>query len=315
MENNSEVPKTVLQPQAAPPMVAPSLPEAGQMLKNAFNFCRQHIANLAFFGLVPAAFSLPLMFGEKIGIAGVVIFSIASGVAALVAQNALVLAVAENGAPPDGVGGAYKRGLSFFFPILWASIIGGLATIGGVFLLIVPGIYVAMYVLFARYTVVLEGKRGLDALSASWHYAKGYAGAIFWRALVFGFVSWLFMLVTSFIGVIIFPVAPKVIDMSTTAGQYRQAIYGTPSQLFTNVLMYIFILPFGISYTYILYRALVQIKGAPAPESGESKRVRSKLIGLSIFAVVVIAALIVLAGTLLIQYWPQVSSYLRLVRN
>ena len=54
MENNSEVPQTVLQSQATPPMVAPSLPEAGQMLKNAFNFCRQHIANLAFFGLVPA---------------------------------------------------------------------------------------------------------------------------------------------------------------------------------------------------------------------------------------------------------------------
>ncbi|MEK7151060.1 MAG: hypothetical protein AAB783_02580 [Patescibacteria group bacterium] len=275
MENITEVPASIMVPVLAP---------AGKMLSEAWSFYKQHSATLSLIGIVPAILLVPSAF--NIGLAGVFIVSILSGVVSVVTQNALVLAVAENGTPIDGVGGVYRRGLSFFIPMVWASFLTGIAILGGVLLLIIPGIIVGLYFSFYRFTVVLEQRRGLNALLASWHLAKGYLGAILWRSFVFGVMIWAALIIVALIGSIVFSKPQKVNSIG--------------GQLIGNILVYGFVMPFGIAYTYVMYRALRQIKGEPIFESEELQSARKKIIGLSIFAVVGGLLLMMLAGAFIV---------------
>ncbi len=53
-------------------------------------------------------------------------------------------------------------------------------------MLIVPGIILSLALIFSSFALVLENRRGLDALMQSRAYAKGYWWAIFGRYLLFG---------------------------------------------------------------------------------------------------------------------------------
>ena len=125
------------------------------------------------------------------------------------------------------VGGAYKKALSFFFPLVWVcllsfsvlvtllfllvllpifgagvlngflSVVGG--NIGGVIGAVVLGIAVlfglisfiacVLSVTFVSYTSLLEGKRGLAAVMQSFWYTKGRRKAFFVRYLIMTVLS------------------------------------------------------------------------------------------------------------------------------
>jgi len=68
---------------------------------------------------------------------------------------------------------AYKVGFRTFGPILWVSILRALIVLGGLILLIVPGVIWALRYSLATQAAILEGKRGMAALHRSKDLTNG----------------------------------------------------------------------------------------------------------------------------------------------
>lgn len=81
-------------------------------------------------------------------------------------------------------GEALGRSFSKIGSLLWTSILMGLAVMGGIILLIIPGILFALWFGLAQYVVILEDKSGGAALSRSKKLVQPNMGTF----LILGFV-------------------------------------------------------------------------------------------------------------------------------
>jgi hypothetical protein len=92
------------------------------------------------------------------------------------------------GEEPD-VRVTYRYALSAAHSILWVSFLTLLAILGGLILLIIPGIIFAIRFLFGSTVVVVEGVKGREAMRRSWHLAKGSFWRIFATVLLAGLLA------------------------------------------------------------------------------------------------------------------------------
>ncbi len=90
--------------------------------------------------------------------------------------RAAILGVAEL---PIRAGEAYRFALKRLGPILWVTLLTGLAVFGGLLLLIVPGIILAVRFLVAMPALIVEEVRGTAALRRSWRLVKGNGWIVF----------------------------------------------------------------------------------------------------------------------------------------
>lgn len=79
------------------------------------------------------------------------------------------------------VEGLYKTSWSKFWPLVLVSVLVGLAVLGGTILFIIPGIIFAVWFSFANYFLILEDKRGIEALKASKKLVQGKWWSILWH--------------------------------------------------------------------------------------------------------------------------------------
>lgn len=76
-------------------------------------------------------------------------------------------------------GESLKAGLSRLLPLVWTSILMGLAIMGGFILLIIPGILFAFWFSLATHVVVVEKISGGAALTRSKNLVSGNLGTLF----------------------------------------------------------------------------------------------------------------------------------------
>lgn len=81
-------------------------------------------------------------------------------------------------------GEALRRGLGKIGPLIWTGILMGAAIMGGLILLIIPGILCMLWFGLAQYVVILEDKSGGAALSRSKKLVQSNMGTF----LILGFV-------------------------------------------------------------------------------------------------------------------------------
>ncbi|OHA80890.1 MAG: hypothetical protein A2675_02245 [Candidatus Yonathbacteria bacterium RIFCSPHIGHO2_01_FULL_51_10] len=112
-----------------------------------------------------------------VGIGAVVLIIIALWIGA-----AMLYAVRDDMAD-NGVFGSYRYGWSKIPALFWVSILSAFAVLGGIFLAIIPGIIVGIWLVAARFVVVVEGDRGIYALAKSKAYVAGRWWAVFGRML------------------------------------------------------------------------------------------------------------------------------------
>ncbi|HEX5950038.1 MAG TPA: hypothetical protein VFZ96_03460 [Actinomycetota bacterium] len=89
---------------------------------------------------------------------------------------------------PD-LGESYRFGLARFWSIVLVGILTALAVLGGLILLIIPA-----FIFFTRFSVsvpvlVVEGRRGTNALSRSWDLVTGHSWPVFGTLLVAAMLS------------------------------------------------------------------------------------------------------------------------------
>ena len=91
------------------------------------------------------------------------------------------------------IGESYRYGLARFWSIVLVGILSALAIAGGFILLIIPGFIVLTHLTSAIPALVIEDRRGRDALRRSWTLVRGFGwpvfATIFLAGLLTGLVS------------------------------------------------------------------------------------------------------------------------------
>ncbi len=90
---------------------------------------------------------------------------------------------------PVSVGGSYKRAFQRILPLIGTWILVGLAIMGGMLLLVVPGILAAFWFTLATQVVVIEGVGGLAAMKRSKQLMAGNIGTVFVLGLLVGLIN------------------------------------------------------------------------------------------------------------------------------
>ena len=97
----------------------------------------------------------------------------------LVLTGAITRAVAAEVAGEDpSVEQSYRFGFHRLGAVLVVSVLVGLATLAGLILFIIPGIYIGIRLCVSIEALVIEGRRGTEAMGRSW----GLVGGHWWHA-------------------------------------------------------------------------------------------------------------------------------------
>jgi hypothetical protein len=113
-----------------------------------------------------------------VGIAGL-LAALAGILMYLVLTGAITRAVAAEVAGEDpSLEQSYRFGFHRLGSVLLVSVLVGLAIIGGLILFIIPGIYIGVRLCVSIEALVVEGRRGTEAMGRSW----GLVGGHWWHA-------------------------------------------------------------------------------------------------------------------------------------
>lgn len=152
------------------------------LLQLIFQFINQKLM----IGFGPSVAVLPVLF----------VFGVALFVVNVLSQVIMFGAVKKVSDLASGANDSFvvscKKILSVGFSLIWASILTIATILGGTMLLIIPGILFAISLSFVGASVVLENKKGVDALVQSFWYVKGRRGGVFWRLFLVGLCVMLF---------------------------------------------------------------------------------------------------------------------------
>ena len=126
---------------------------------------------------------------------------------------------------------SYRFGFHRIWSVLLVSVLVGLATVGGLILLVIPGIYIGVRLVVSIEALVVEGRRGTQAMGRSWELVGGH----WWHAFGTLVVAWL-----------IIGVVNSVITLPF--GDTSWFVQGLVSAVATTVTM-----PYGVLVGVLLY--------------------------------------------------------------
>ncbi len=87
------------------------------------------------------------------------------------------------------IGESYRFGLARFWSIVLVGVLSTLAIVGGFILLIIPGFIVLAHLTCTVPALVIEGKRGREALRRSWNLVRDFGWKVFGTIIVAGLIS------------------------------------------------------------------------------------------------------------------------------
>jgi hypothetical protein len=125
----------------------------------------------------------------SVGIAGLVA-ALAGILMYLVLTGAITRAVAAEVAGQDpSVEQSYRFGFHRLGSVLLVSVLVGLATIAGLILFIIPGIWIGVRLAVSVEALVVEGRRGTQAMGRSWELVGGHWWHAFGALVVAGLLT------------------------------------------------------------------------------------------------------------------------------
>ncbi len=168
-----------------------------------------------------------------------IVFFVAISILWAWGQTALLYAIKDS---QEGIGviEAYRRGWHKIFSYWWVTLLVLYITMGGFFLLVVPGIIFAIWFSLAIFILVAEDLKGMNALLKSREYVKGKWGSIFWRFFFIGALYLIILFVLSLIfSFLKIPFASEII----------------------NFVIGLFLTPLTMTYAFLVYSNLKAVKG------------------------------------------------------
>ncbi|MCI0634894.1 MAG: hypothetical protein L0206_13390 [Actinobacteria bacterium] len=210
MDSESRVPE----PPGSPRLLRPR--GVGEILGDAFAFYRRHWQNLI---VIVAVIVIPLSFAQVLigeawiresvteeelrdgveivvdgavvaGLLGTLVVGFISVLMWTVLTGAITRAAAGTFLGRDlEIGESYRYGFARFWSIVLVAVLSALAIAGGFLLLIIPGFIVLTYLTGAIPALVIEDKRGREALRRSWNLVRGRGWPVFGTILVAGLIT------------------------------------------------------------------------------------------------------------------------------
>lgn len=235
------------------------LRESWALYKNNFALFAKIIAWLlipsVILSLLPYFVSSPVAF-----LAANFMISLASWVLSVLITIAIILAMdAVLKKEPIKLKNIYNLSYSKTFSGIIISILVSLAVGFGTILLIIPGIIFSVWFSFSLYVLVLENKKGTEALSASRQLVKGKFWPILWRWIAPNFVYGVILLI-----IILIPI--YIIDFAV--GQPGASFTQYPpwwSTIIANIIP-VFAAPLFYALGFILYNSVKKTKGEALPQ-------------------------------------------------
>lgn len=194
-----------------PTPVSEDMPKARQIFNEAWEIYKARFKTLITIGLIPVV--SVFLVGLLAGITGVTLNALSPdlkgpnlqgpellifillGIIAVLAliyisiwSTVAQLFAIKDQAEGIGLKEAFNRSKSKIWMFFGASLLSGLAVLGGIILLIVPGIIFALWFSQSPYIVVEENLSGATALKRSKYYVKGRVGKIFGKLFYMGII-------------------------------------------------------------------------------------------------------------------------------
>lgn len=173
--------------------------------------------------------------------------------------------------PVVGYKEAYQRSKPQIFGLMGVSLLSALAVLGGLILLIIPGIIIAVVLSQAAYVYLFEKIGVMESLKRSKRLVWGRSWPVFGRLVLLFFVAFV---VSWLVAAILPPVEVATTDWQSAmlGNQYASIdgprdIIGLGLELTVNLLLSIF----SLAYSYHLYRSLVETELKSEQESAAAK--------------------------------------------
>lgn len=214
----------------------------GELLKRTFRLFKERISTLlAIVGIgILISFAIALLFSIVVLLLSIPlklsflqflyiffpIFIVIIFIQLLISAS-LISALGEN----KKFGEAIKNGWQKIPSLFIVSLLSILAVLAGILFFILPGIIFAIWFTFVDFAVVLDGKRGIQALSFSKNLVSGKWWGVFGRLLLLSLVS----------GLIGF-----ILQLIPLIGEFLSTL---------------FLPPFQTIYLFLIYSDLKRIKG------------------------------------------------------
>lgn len=147
------------------------------------------------------------------------------------------------------LGNSLDRALSKAVPLVFGSILVGLLSFLASLLLILPGIYVGVRLVFTPCAIALENRGATEGLRYSWNLVKGRWWGVFWALVVPGLI----LAVVFFVFVVFAGVLGSILGFD-----------GTGLGLVPGVVGGIAVTPLAWTYIVLLFRSLQHLKGQAA---------------------------------------------------
>ena len=186
----SDVPGGPIPPPPPPPPGTPPGPGGirprtpGEIWSEAFRIYRENAANLL---LIVAVVVVPLTFVSAVIVqTGVTILGLLVGAAIGIIIWAVLQAAVLRGAAQATIGdpvdieASYRWGLARFGSVLLVALLVGIVVAVGFLLLVIPGLIFLVFLSVSEPALIVENRRGTEAMSRSWNLVRGH----FWHALV-----------------------------------------------------------------------------------------------------------------------------------
>lgn len=194
-----------------------------------------------------------LMYGPE---ALAVIFGLASLVTTVASWLAIMWIISKENYSTDWKQ-AFTEGFPYFLPALVIFLITLVFVLGGLILLILPGIYLAVSYSFAHFTLFSEGRKGMEALRASKFYVKGYWWQVFLRMLLGGLALGVVQMILSFIGFGSDWESIREAMQRGAEGVNEVSILDIVGTAFASFVA----TPLSTIYPYLMYKSLKNVKG------------------------------------------------------
>ncbi len=191
---------------------------------------------------------------------------------------------------------SFRKALSY----MWVAFLMMFAVTTGFVALVVPGMFLAVVLMFATYANVVDGKKGLDALAYSKQLFKGRFWQILVKMLYPAIWMLVYMLALAVLGGLVFL-------LYKFAGSIWAVILGSLLG-FAALIGFVILTGTSLVYTYKAYREVQATDAATADMDAMSKE-RKKLKALAWIGVVLLMAITIAVGYFSVTS-PTFRSYL-----
>lgn len=285
-----------------------SLPGVSQLIRESLLLYKKNSNSFISLGLVIVVFSLVFQILVTISntdtahpSVALILISLVLGIIGWVLQMSLMIGMISTANDADKgikhtLSETYKNSFGLFFPYLWVSILVGLVVLGATPFLIVPGVILSGYIYLSVYFLILDNKRGLNALSTSFYYIRHNWLAVFWRSLALMLIVMAILLIV----IALVFVASLIFDFSilsfarelseTTANSATPFTNQLLGIIFSTVLSFLWLcvfMPISTLYGYLIYKNLKLSRPEPSVDDQGFKKTKHWFTGLSIFGICV----------------------------